>query len=104
MATLHPFSDQLPPAREWHVIGLLPVGELVLLDGDDKVGKTLFTATLGAILSRQPDLQTPCVATKSDDTQLSRSTRSSRQDLPSRYAPRCVGKSTCPSFSLPRSA
>jgi hypothetical protein len=40
------------PARPWFLHGLLPAGQLVLLDGPSGVGKSLFAAALAAHLAR----------------------------------------------------
>jgi hypothetical protein len=53
------FPKQRQHQPQWYVPNLLPQGELVLLDGDPKVGKTLITAGLGAFLELFTEMHHP---------------------------------------------
>jgi hypothetical protein len=53
------FSAQPPAATQWYWNHLIPKHQLVLLDGDDKVGKTLLTASIGALLASLPEMRSP---------------------------------------------
>jgi RecA-family ATPase len=71
--TFAELGDVAPPAREWLVEGLIPMGTVTFISGDGGLGKTLLgqqlimAAALGAVWCGRPTRQMPAVALFCED-------------------------------------